>query len=64
MRRNAQGAVAPEQKSRPGVTVKKTASSSMHNSCMCARADAAAKTHDVETIVTRRESVRSGVVAW
>eukprot|EP00965_Chrysotila_dentata_P082908 2735793-Pleurochrysis_carterae.AAC.1 len=41
-RRTAQGAVAAERENRSGVTVKKTASSSMHNLCTCARADAAA----------------------
>eukprot|EP00965_Chrysotila_dentata_P183149 6048243-Pleurochrysis_carterae.AAC.1 len=40
----------------------RTACSSIHNLCMCARTDAAASTHDVKTIVAKRASVRSGVV--
>eukprot|EP00965_Chrysotila_dentata_P125336 4143930-Pleurochrysis_carterae.AAC.1 len=60
----ARGVIAAERKKQPGVTVKKKASSSIHKLCTCARADAAPSPCDVEAIVVRRESARSGVVVW
>eukprot|EP00965_Chrysotila_dentata_P126281 4173626-Pleurochrysis_carterae.AAC.1 len=60
---NAQEAIAGKCESQLGKMVMKTASSSMHRICMCARTDAAASTHDVVTIVAKSAGVRSGVVS-
>eukprot|EP00965_Chrysotila_dentata_P164513 5431257-Pleurochrysis_carterae.AAC.1 len=58
-RRNVRGAIVGKCENQLGKTVMKTASSSMHSLCMCARTDAAASKHDVLTIVATRAAVRS-----
>eukprot|EP00965_Chrysotila_dentata_P135493 4479342-Pleurochrysis_carterae.AAC.1 len=63
-RRSVREAIAGKcENQQLGKMAMKTASSSMHSLCMCARTDAAASTHDVVTVVAKRAGVRSGVVS-